>query len=214
MRYLIEIYLTAWEWIQDRRGRADARRTQPQTETKTIRTFLSQGAIGGAIGYFLLMLYVLLFYPRTWSFVYLFILPIFLAIGASLGIFISVFVWLGSLVFKRKLSFVARAIIVARRDDVAERPACLRARRAPRHAIGAANDRHSRLRSGVSDCAADRFKHQTLSLASFRSGSSQPTSRVRQLDLLRRRVSASRSEHLWLVGNFFDLESRDFCTAC
>ena len=113
MQYLIEIYVTAWEWIQDTRGTAAARKHKRETEQKTFWTFLSQGAVGGAIGYFLMVPYVLTFNPNDWSLVYLVILPIFLLMGAILGIVISVFIWLGSLLFKRKPGFVARAMIVA-----------------------------------------------------------------------------------------------------
>jgi len=113
MRYLIEIYVTAWEWIQDRRGIAAARRAQEKRENKKLWTFLSQGAVGGAIGYFLLLLCTAGIQPGGWSLVYPVILPIFLLLGAILGVVISVFVWLGSLLFKRKLKFVARAMIVA-----------------------------------------------------------------------------------------------------
>jgi len=113
MRYLIEIYVRAWEWIQDTRGTAAARKQQREAETKAIWTFLSQGAVGGAIGYFLLVLCVLGIYPRSWSLGYPILLPIILFFGAVVGVFVSAFIWLGSVLFKSRLGFIARAMIVA-----------------------------------------------------------------------------------------------------
>jgi len=112
MRYLFEIYVTAWEWIQDKRGAAAARKTEQKPDSKTIWTFLSQGAVGGAIGYFLLLLCVLGMFQSSWSLLHLFILPIMLFLGASLGAVVGAFVWLGSVLLKRKLGFVARAFLV------------------------------------------------------------------------------------------------------
>lgn len=112
MRYLFEIYVTAWEWIQDRRGAAAAHKAQQKPDSKTIWTFLSQGAVGGAIGYFLLLLSVLEIYQSSWSLLHLFTLPIMLFLGAGLGAVVAGFVWLGSVLLKRKLGFVARALLV------------------------------------------------------------------------------------------------------
>jgi len=112
MRYLFEIYVTAWEWIQDKRGAAAARKAQQKQDSKTIWTFLSQGAVGGAIGYFLLLLCVLGVYQSSWSLLHFFTLPIMLFLGASLGAVVAGFVWLASVLLKRKLGFVARAFLV------------------------------------------------------------------------------------------------------
>jgi hypothetical protein len=110
MRYLIEIYLTAWEWIQDTRGTLAGRKRR--REQKPIWTFLSQGAVGGAIGYFLMLLCCLEIQPGGWSLVYLVILPIFLFLGAVLGVVIGIFIWLVSLLLQRRLGFVARTFVV------------------------------------------------------------------------------------------------------
>src|SRR6185436_12905307 len=73
---------------------------------------LSQGAVGGAIGYFLLLLCVLGIYPSSWDLLHLVILPIFLFLGAAFGVVVAAFVWLGSVLLKRRLGFVARAFLV------------------------------------------------------------------------------------------------------
>jgi len=112
MRYLIEIYVTAWEWIQDTRGTLAARKGRRKPEQKRIWTFLSQGAAGGAIGYFLMLLCCLGIQPGGWSLVYLVILPIFLFLGAVLGVVVGVFLWLVSLLLQRRLGFAARAFVV------------------------------------------------------------------------------------------------------
>ena len=112
MRYLVEIYVTAWEWIQDTRGAAAGRKQKREPEQKTIWTFLSQGAVGGAIGNFLALLCCLEIWPSGWSFLYLVILPIYLILGAVLGIVVAVFIWLVSTLLKTRLGFVARAFIV------------------------------------------------------------------------------------------------------
>src|ERR1044072_6381180 len=112
MRYLFEIYVTSWEWIQDRRGAAAARKAQQKRDSKTVWTFLSQGAVGGAIGYFLLLLCVLGIYPSSWDLLHLVILPIFLFLGAAFGVVVAAFVWLGSVLLKRRLGFVARTFLV------------------------------------------------------------------------------------------------------
>jgi hypothetical protein len=113
MRYLIEIYVRSWEWIQDTRGTAAARKQQREAETKAIWTFLSQGAVGGAIGYFLLVICCLEIYPQSWNLGYPIFLPIILFFGAVLGVVVSALIWLGSVLLKRRLGFVARAMIVA-----------------------------------------------------------------------------------------------------
>jgi hypothetical protein len=112
MRYLIEIYVTVWEWIQDARGTAAARSQQEKKEQKPILTFLSQGAAGGAIGYYLTLLCWLGIHPSGWTLVYLVLLPIFLFPGAVLGAVIGAFIWCVSMLLNRRLGFVARAFIV------------------------------------------------------------------------------------------------------
>jgi hypothetical protein len=113
MRHLIEIGLTVAEWFEDKRGKLAAENESRELETKSILTFLSQGAVGGAIGYPLMVLCVLKFEPSNWSLAYLVILPILLVVGAVAGVVLAVFVWLASVLLKRRLGFVARAVIVA-----------------------------------------------------------------------------------------------------
>lgn len=113
MRHLIEISLTVAEWIEDKRGKLAAASEQKQPETKSILTFLSQGAVGGAIGYFLMVFCFLNIHPSSWSLTSVVVLPILLLLGAVLGIVPAVFVWSASMLLKRKLEFVARAVVVA-----------------------------------------------------------------------------------------------------
>jgi hypothetical protein len=112
MRYLIEIYVTAWEWIQDTRGTAAARRQQANKEQKSIWTFLSQGAAGGTIGYFLVLLCWLGIQPSGLGLVYVVGLPIFLFLGAVFGAVVGVFIWCVSMLLNSRLGFVARAFII------------------------------------------------------------------------------------------------------
>lgn len=110
MRYLIEIYLAAWEWLQDRRGRAAARSEQHDSEEKKLRTFLSQGAVGGALGYFLLS-FGFAAQPGMFTGVLLVFLPIILVFGGAWGAFNALFLWFAEVLFGRKLNFVLRAVV-------------------------------------------------------------------------------------------------------
>src|SRR6476646_56580 len=116
MRHLFEIYLSGWEWYQDRRGVAAARAERREAEKKGILTFLSQGASGGMIGYFLITVCGAVLYfdgDGMLPYVLFALLPIILAVGAFCGAVTGVFVWLFSLLLKRRIGFVARAFITA-----------------------------------------------------------------------------------------------------
>ena len=109
MRHPIEICLRAGEWFEETRGKASARRWRKKTEQKPIWTFLSQGAVGGAFNYFLLLAFIMLWYREHHvPPVPLLALPFFLIFGAVFGAAAALFVWLPGRVFKRRFSFVAR----------------------------------------------------------------------------------------------------------
>ena len=112
MRTLIEICLTICEWIQERNIRQAARKAARECEKKSILTFLSQGAVGGMIGYFLLAASTTVLQPSGYSFVFFFVLPIILVFGSILGAIEAVFVWLAAKLLKRTPGFVARSAIV------------------------------------------------------------------------------------------------------
>ena len=116
MRHLIEIYLSGWEWYQHRRGIASARAESREAEKKGILTFLSQGASGGVIGYFLTTVCgAVLYFDGNGMLPYVLfaLLPIILAVGAFCGALTGIFVWLFSVLLKRRIGFVARAFITA-----------------------------------------------------------------------------------------------------
>ena len=112
MRILIEICLTICEWIQERNIRRAARKAARECEEKSILTFLSQGAVGGMIGYFLLVAASIVLQPSGYSVIFFFVLPIFLTFGAVLGSITAGFVWLAAKILKRRPGFVARSAIV------------------------------------------------------------------------------------------------------
>jgi MFS family permease len=112
MRILIEISLTICEWIQERNIRRAARKAARECEKKSILTYLSQGAVGGIVGYFLLVAASIVLQPSGYSFIFFFVLPIFLAFGAFLGSITTGFVWLAAKLLKRRPGFVARSAIV------------------------------------------------------------------------------------------------------
>ena len=110
MRHPIEICLRAGEWFEETRGKASARRWRKKTEQKPIWTFLSQGAVGGAFNYFLLLAFIMLWYREHHvPPVPLLALPFFLVFGSVFGAAAALFVWLPGRVFKRRFSFVVRA---------------------------------------------------------------------------------------------------------
>jgi len=112
MRILIEICLTICEWIQERNIRRAARKAARECEKKSILTFFSQGALGGIVGYFLLVAASIVLQPSGYSFIFFFVLPIFLAFGAVLGSMTAGFIWLAAKLLKRMPGFVARSAIV------------------------------------------------------------------------------------------------------
>lgn len=112
MRRLIEICLTVCEWKLDRRDKAAAWNLLQRTEKKTIWTFLSQGAVGGALGYFLLIVVAVVSYPSDYGIIYVPALPLILAVGAVVGSVVGVFVWLPGAILKRRLNFVFRCAIM------------------------------------------------------------------------------------------------------
>ncbi len=109
MRNPIEICLRACEWFEESRGKASARRLRKKTEQKPIWTFLSQGAVGGAFTYFLLMTFIILLYRNGYDPILpLIVPPFFLLFGSVFGAATGLFVWLPGRLFKRRFSFVAR----------------------------------------------------------------------------------------------------------
>jgi hypothetical protein len=92
-------------------GRNCAQVSKAESEKKTIFTFLAQGAVGGAVGCFLLVAGCLLAYPGGYNILYLVFLPILLAYGAVVGAVTAIFVWLPQALFKRRLGFIMRALI-------------------------------------------------------------------------------------------------------
>jgi hypothetical protein len=112
MRILIEICLTLCEWFQECSIQRSARRAARASERKTVFTFLSQGAVGGMVGYFLLIAISVVIYPNGYNFLYLIVLPLLLALGAASGSISAGFVWLPGLLLKRRLKFPARLALV------------------------------------------------------------------------------------------------------
>jgi len=112
MRILIEICLTICEWVQERNIRRAARKAARECERKSILTFLSQGAVGGMVGYFLIIVFYLALQPSGYSFVFFFVLPLILTFGAVLGAITASFVWLTAKLLKRRPGFVARSAVV------------------------------------------------------------------------------------------------------
>ena len=112
MRTLVEICLTICEWIQERNILRAARRAARECERKSILTFLSQGAVGGMVGYFLIVVFYLALQPSGYSVVFFFVLPLILAFGAVLGAITASFVWLPAKLLKRRPGFVMRSAII------------------------------------------------------------------------------------------------------
>ena len=115
MRILIEICLTICEWIQEKNIQRAARKAARECEKKSILTFLSQGAVGGMVGYFLLVvafIITMLQKGSVYSLVFIVVLPLVLAFGAIWGSIPAGFVWLLAKLLKRRPGFVARSAIV------------------------------------------------------------------------------------------------------
>jgi hypothetical protein len=114
MRTLIEICLTVCEWIQERNIRRAARKAARECERKSVLTFLSQGAVGGMVGYFLLVLAFITLLQKAsfYSLALCVVLPLGLAFGAIWGSIPAGFVWLLAKLLKRTPGFVARSAIV------------------------------------------------------------------------------------------------------
>ena len=106
MLHPFKICLTLAEWIEDRRGRARSRR---ETEGKTILTFLSQGAVGGMIGYFFVTVFAALS-AQGYSPFFFVVLPFFLVFGGVWGAVAGFFVWLPGALLKRRLGFLSRTV--------------------------------------------------------------------------------------------------------
>jgi hypothetical protein len=94
MRILLEICLTICEWIQEASILRSARRAARRYEKKTIFTFLSQAALGGKLGLFVLVTYSVMANPSGYNFVMLVGLPIYSLGGAAAGAFAGVLIWL------------------------------------------------------------------------------------------------------------------------
>jgi hypothetical protein len=112
MRTLIEICLTVCEWIQERNILRAARKAARECERKSVLTFLSQGAVGGMVGYFLIIAAIIVRQPSGYSFLYFVLLPLLLAFGAIFGSIPAGFVWLTARLLKRRPGFVSRSVIV------------------------------------------------------------------------------------------------------
>jgi len=112
MRTLVEICLTICEWVQERNIRRAARKAASECGRKSILTFLSQGAVGGMVGYFLTVAFYIAFQPSGYSFVFFFVLPLILFFGAVLGAITASFVWLPAKLLNRMPGFVMRSAIV------------------------------------------------------------------------------------------------------
>jgi len=94
-------------------GRARVQRATAATlEKKTAFTVLSQGAVGGAVGYFLVAAGSAISHPSGYNFLYLIALPIFLVFGAAFGSVTGIFVWLPGALLKKRIGFVTRTVIV------------------------------------------------------------------------------------------------------
>jgi len=112
MRTLVEICLTICEWVQERNIRRAARKAASECGRKSILTFLSQGAVGGMVGYFLTVAFYIALQPSGYSFVFFFVLPLILFFGAVLGAITASFVWLPAKLLNRMPGFVMRSAIV------------------------------------------------------------------------------------------------------
>jgi hypothetical protein len=112
MRTLIELCLTICEWIQERNILRAARKAARECEKKSILTFLSQGAVAGMVGYFLIVAYSTMLQRYGYSFLFFFILPLILAFGAIFGSMTASFIWLAAKLLKRRPGFVARSAVV------------------------------------------------------------------------------------------------------
>jgi hypothetical protein len=82
------------------------------TVLSTVFTFLSQGAVGGAAGYFLVAAGNAISRPSGYNFLYLIFVPIFLVFGAAFGSVAGIFVWLPGALLKKRTGFVTRTFIV------------------------------------------------------------------------------------------------------
>lgn len=112
MRYLINFYISTWEWLEDRRGRTAASQLQNAPETKKIRTFLSQGAVGCAIGYFTLMTGYAVVAPVNFNFLVGIAVPFIFVAGAVWGSLAGFLVWLAGKILQRKLNVLHRVLVI------------------------------------------------------------------------------------------------------
>ncbi|HSS18550.1 MAG TPA: hypothetical protein VLL54_00490 [Pyrinomonadaceae bacterium] len=112
MRFLFEIYLRTWEWFQDRRAGKVTSTMPEKAERKRIWTFVSQGAVGGAIGYFFLLVCYVVTHPSALNPLYLALVPFILLFGAVLGCLPAFFIWLAELIFKSRAGLFSRALLV------------------------------------------------------------------------------------------------------
>jgi hypothetical protein len=101
MRILIEICLTVCEWVQEMSIQRSARKAAREFEKKTFLTFLSQGAVGGVLGFFVLIAYSVIANPSGYNFILLVGLPIYSFGGAAYGAVAGVFIWLLEASFNR-----------------------------------------------------------------------------------------------------------------
>lgn len=118
MRILLEMFLTVCEWIQEGNIQGSARKAAREYEKKTILTFLSQGALGGALGLIVLTAYSIIANPSGYNIIMVGGLPFYSFGGAVGGAIAGAFIWLFEASFKRlrltalwSIRFLARTII-------------------------------------------------------------------------------------------------------
>jgi hypothetical protein len=94
MRILLEIFLTVCEWVQEWNIQRSARKAAREYEKKTILTFLSQAAVGGALALIVQVAYSIIANPSGYNIIMVGGLPIYSIGGAAAGAFTGVFIWL------------------------------------------------------------------------------------------------------------------------
>lgn len=94
MRILLETCLTVCEWIQETNIQRAARKAAREYEKKTILTFLSQAAVGGALALIVQVACSIIANPSGYNIIMVGGLPIYSIGGAAAGAFTGVFIWL------------------------------------------------------------------------------------------------------------------------
>ena len=94
MQILLEIFLSVCEWIQETNIQRSARKAAREYEKKTILTFLSQAAVGGALALIVQVAYAVIANPSGYNIIMVGGLPIYSIGGAAAGAFTGIFIWL------------------------------------------------------------------------------------------------------------------------